>query len=107
MTKQGSKELRLSKERLYEILLAPVVSEKSTRGSEHGQVTFFVSLEATKPEIKYAVENIFKVKVKAVNTLRQKGKTKRFRGVLGQRSDKKKAIVSLVEGSNIDIAAGF
>lgn len=84
-----------------------MVTEKSTLGSTQNKVTFSVALDATKPEIKMAVEEIFKVKVKAVNTLRVKGKTKRFKGILGQRSDRKKAIVTLAEGSSIDMASGL
>ena len=91
----------------YGIILSPVVTEKSTMGSEHNQVTFRVPLEATKPAIKAAVEKLFKVEVKAVNTLRHRGKTKRFRGRLGQRSDTKKAIVSLAEGHSIDVTTGI
>ena len=75
-------------------------------GSEHGQVTFRVAKDASKPEIKAAVENLFDVKVKAVNTLIQKGKTKRFKGVMGRRSDFKKAIVTLEEGQTIDTGTG-
>ncbi|OFX10738.1 MAG: 50S ribosomal protein L23 [Alphaproteobacteria bacterium RIFOXYD12_FULL_60_8] len=96
----------LTKEQMYDIVRAPVITEKATLGSEHGQVTFKVPLTATKPEIKAAVEGVFKVKVKAVNTLRVKGKTKRFKGHMGQRSDSKKAIVSLAEGHSIDVTAG-
>ena len=96
-----------SRERMYDILRAPVITEKSTLGSEHNQVTFRVPLDATKPEIKAAVETLFEVKVNAVNTLRQKGKLKRFRGRLGKRSDTKKAIVSLAEGSRIDVSTGL
>lgn len=107
MSKDKKSEIRLRKERLYNVITAPVVTEKSTRGSEQNKVTFTVALDATKVEIKKAVEDIFKVKVKAVNTLRLKGKTKRFRGMLGQRSDRKKAIVTLTEGSSIDIASGL
>lgn len=92
--------------RMYDILLAPVITEKATMGSEHGQVTFKVALDATKPEIKDAVEAIFGVQVKAVNTLRLKGKTKRFRGYKGRRSDIKKAIVTLAEGQTVDVTAG-
>ena len=92
--------------RMYDILLAPVITEKATMGSEHGQVTFKVALDATKPEIKDAVEAIFGVEVKAVNTLRLKGKTKRFRGYKGRRSDIKKAIVTLAEGQMVDVTAG-
>lgn len=92
--------------RMYDILLAPIITEKATMGSEHGQVTFKVALDATKPEIKDAVEAIFGVEVKAVNTLRLKGKTKRFRGYKGRRSDIKKAIVTLAEGQTVDVTAG-
>ncbi len=91
---------------MYTILRNPVVTEKSTMGGEHGQVTFKVDLNATKPQIKAAVEGLFGVKVKAVNTLIQKGKTKRFKGVKAFRSDEKKAIVTLEEGQTIDIATG-
>ena len=98
--------VELSRERMYEIILAPVITEKSTMGSEHGQVTFRVPLSASKPEIKAAVEGLFNVKVKAVNTLRQQGKVKRFRGHLGKRNDYKKAVVSLAEGHNIDVTTG-
>lgn len=92
--------------RMYDILLAPVITEKATMGSEHGQVTFKVALDATKPEIKDAVEAIFGVQVKAVNTSRLKGKTKRFKGYKGRRSDIKKAIVTLAEGQTVDVTAG-
>lgn len=95
-----------AQEWMYEIIRNPVVTEKSTLGSEHGQVTFNVPLKATKPEVKEAVETLFKVKVKGVNTLRQKGKTKRFKGVVGKRSDVKKAIVSLEDGQTIDVGVG-
>lgn len=87
---------------MYEIIQAPHITEKATMGSEHGQVTFKVAEWATKPQIKQAVETLFGVKVKGVNTLVQKGKTKRFKGVKGQRSDVKKAVVSLEEGQVID-----
>jgi large subunit ribosomal protein L23 len=98
--------VKLGLERRFEVIRAPVVTEKSTIGSEHNQVTFRVAMDATKPEIKAAVEALFKVKVKKVNTLRQKGKAKRFRGRLGQRSDYKKAIVTLEEGHRIDVTTG-
>lgn len=107
MSKAQVNESRLKRQRLYNVIRAPMVTEKSTRGSEQNKVTFAVALDATKNEIKAAVEEIFKAKVKSVNTIRQKGKTKRFRGVQGQRSDRKKAIVTLVEGSSIDIASGI
>ncbi len=91
----------------YDTILRPVITEKSTVGSEHNQVTFKVPLTATKPEIKKAVEKLFDVKVKAVNTLRQNGKRKRFKGIMGTRSDYKKAIVTLVEGHSIDVTTGL
>lgn len=90
----------------YAIVRRPVITEKATMGSEHNQVTFRVSLDATKPEIKKAIEALFKVKVTAVNTLRVKGKQKRFKGQLGKRSDYKKAIVTLAEGNSIDVTTG-
>jgi large subunit ribosomal protein L23 len=99
--------VKVSSERIYEVIRRPVVTEKSTLGSEHNQVTFVVPLDATKPEIKAAVEQIFKVKVKAVNTLRSKGKVKRFRGQIGKRSDFKKAYVTLDEGHSIDVTTGI
>ena len=92
---------------MYSIIASPVVTEKSTRGSEHGQVTFKVPVDAKKPDIKTAIEALFKVKVTAVNTLIQKGKTKRFKGVKAFRSDVKKAIVTLEEGQNIDVGSGL
>jgi len=98
---------KVSSQRLYEVIRAPLVTEKSTLASEHNQVVFRVPLDATKPEIKTAVEDLFKVKVKAINTLRQKGKTKRFRGRPGKRSDIKKAYVTLEEGHNIDVTTGI
>lgn len=94
------------KERFYDIILGPMVTEKSTRGSEDGQVTFKVSLDATKPEIKKAVESLFEVKVKQVNTIRMKGKAKRLKGHLGRRVNWKKAVVSLAEGETIDMMTG-
>ena len=96
-----------SQERIYGLILSPVITEKSTLGSEHNQVTFKVPLDATKPEIKVAVENLFKVKVVSVNTLRQKGKVKMFRGRRGRRSDYKKAIVRLAEGQTVDVTTGI
>ncbi|MDR3517366.1 MAG: 50S ribosomal protein L23 [Azospirillaceae bacterium] len=94
-------------ERMYDVIQAPVITEKSTMGSEHNQVTFRVPLDATKLEIRAAVEGLFKVSVTAVNTIVQKGKVKRFRGKIGQRSDYKKAIVTLAEGSKIDVTTGL
>ena len=90
----------------YEVILRPVITEKSTYASEQNQVTFRVPLSATKPQIKAAVEGLFDVKVKAVNTLRQQGKTKRFKGIKGRRPDYKKAMVTLEEGHSIDITTG-
>ena len=98
--------VKLSQGRMYDLIRSPVVTEKSTLGSQHNQVTFRVPLEATKPEIKAAVEGVFKVKVTAVNTLRVMGKTKRFKGHVGQRSDFKKAMVTLAEGHTIDVTTG-
>ncbi len=91
----------------YDIILSPVITEKATRVSEHNQVVFKVRKDATKPQIKEAVEGVFGVKVKAVNTLVQKGKMKRFRGRVGFRSDVKKAIVTLAEGHSIDVTTGI
>ena len=98
---------KMSRDRMYEIVRSPIITEKSTNGSEHGQVTFKVALDATKPEIKRAIEGLFNVKVKAVNTIRVEGKTKLFRGRRGQRSDYKKAVVSLAEGQRIDVTTGL
>ena len=92
---------------MYDVVLAPVVTEKSTRVSEHNQIVFKVRMDATKPEIRKAVEGLFGVKVTAVNTLVQKGKMKRFRGRVGFRSDVKKAIVTLAEGQSIDVTTGI
>lgn len=101
------KKLKMSREKMYCILLSPVITEKSTLGSEYNQVTFRVPLTASKLEIKVAVENLFEVKVKAVNTIRQNGKVKRIRGIIGRRSDFKKAVVSLEEGHSIDVTTGL
>lgn len=92
---------------MYDVVEAPVVTEKSTMGSQYGQVTFHVPLSATKPEIKTAVETLFGVEVTNVNTLVQKGKVKRFRGMVGRRNDKKKAMITLKEGQTIDIGSGL
>ena len=97
----------ISRERMYDVIRSPVITEKATLGSEHAQVTFRVAMDATKPEIKAAVEGLFEVKVKAVNTLRQQGKQKRFRGRLGRRAAYKKAIVSLEEDQSIDVTTGI
>lgn len=92
---------------MYDIIRTPVVTEKSTNGSAFGQVTFKVPLEASKPRIKTAIETLFKVEVTGVNTLIQKGKTKRFRGIKAFRNDEKKAIVTLKEGQTIDFGTGL
>ncbi|MEQ8745775.1 50S ribosomal protein L23 [Pyruvatibacter sp.] len=97
----------MKSEDLYQVLEAPVITEKSTLAGENNQVVFRVPLEATKPQVKEAVETLFKVKVAAVNTLRIKGKQKRFRGTLGKRSDIKKAIVTLADGHSIDVTTGL
>ncbi|MEH6496835.1 MAG: 50S ribosomal protein L23 [Pseudomonas marincola] len=97
----------MNQERIYDILLGPVVTEKSTMGSEYNQVTFRVKLDATKPEIKEAVETLFKVTVENVNTNRTNGKVKRFKGRPGRRSDYKKAMVTLTEGQTIDVSTGI
>jgi len=96
----------LSKEKMYQTILAPLDTEKATLLSERNQVVFRVPLEATKPEIKAAVEALFDVKVTGVNTLVTKGKTKRWRGKAYRRSDVKKAIVTLAEGQSIDVTEG-
>ncbi|MGD1956124.1 MAG: 50S ribosomal protein L23 [Sphingomonadales bacterium] len=90
----------------YDIIQSPVITEKATMGSEYDQVTFKVAKAASKPAIKAAVEALFGVKVKAVNTLVTKGKVKRFRGITGRRPDVKKAIVTLEEGQSIDVTSG-
>ena len=97
----------VSRLRMYEVIRAPLITEKTTNGSEHSQVTFKVAADATKPEIKQAIEGLFKVKVKAVNTVTVKGKSKVVRGRPGVRSDWKKAIVSLVAGHKIDVTTGL
>jgi large subunit ribosomal protein L23 len=102
----AAKKKAEAQEWMYEIISRPHITEKATLGSEYGQVTFIVPNSATKPKIKEAVEVLFGVKVKGVNTLIQKGKTKRFRGVKGKRSDMKKAIISLEDGQTIDVGAG-
>lgn len=96
----------VSTERMYEVIQSPVVTEKSTIITEYNQVTFKVPMDASKPEIRAAVEKLFEVKVTSVNTIRQKGKVKRFRGRLGKRADFKKAIVTLADGDSIDITTG-
>ncbi len=93
----------ISKIKAYDTIIRPLVTEKATIGNEHGQVSFVVGIDATKPEIKAAVEMLFNVRVTAVNTSILKGKTKNFRGRPGRRGDVKKAIVTLAEGQAIDL----
>lgn len=93
--------------RNYDVILGPIITEKSTMASEFNQVMFEVPLTATKPNIKRAIEELFSVKVKAVNTLRTDGKTKRFRGIKGRQRQKKKAIITLEEGHSIDVTTGL
>jgi large subunit ribosomal protein L23 len=90
----------------YDVIVSPVVTEKSTAASEHNKVIFNVLLDAGKADIKSAVEALFNVKVTKVNTLRRLGKTKRFRNTVGKLSDTKKAIVTLAEGQSIDLSSG-
>ena len=98
--------VKVSKERMYDIIRFPIITEKASLAAEHNQVAFKVPMDASKPEIRQAVETLFDVKVAGVNTLVQKGKEKRFRGRLGQRTDTKKAYVSLAEGQQIDTGVG-
>jgi large subunit ribosomal protein L23 len=98
---------KMSREAMYEVIRSPVITEKATILNERGQVTLRVALDATKPEIKLAVETLFGVKVMGVNTLITKGKTKRFRGRPGVRSDVKKAIVQLADGQSIDFTTSL
>ena len=93
--------------RHYDVIVSPIITEKSTMASESNQVMFNVAKNATKPEIKGAVEALFGVKVKSVNTLLRKGKVKRFRGIKGKQGDVKKAIVTLVDGDTIDVTTGL
>jgi large subunit ribosomal protein L23 len=93
--------------RHYDTILSPVITEKATYLSDQNKVVFRVAKDATKAEIADAIQELFKVTVVKVNTLVVKGKTKRWRGRLGQRSDVKKAIVTLAEGQSIDVATGL
>lgn len=99
------KAARMSREAMFDIIRAPVITEKATALSENNRVVFRVALEASKPEIKVAVETLFNVKVLSVNTLVQKGKSKMFKGRPGRRSDTKKAYVKLADGQSIDLTA--
>jgi large subunit ribosomal protein L23 len=93
--------------RHYDIIIAPVITEKATMASEHNQVVFKVARTATKPQIKEAVEKLFDVKVKKVNTLNRPGKMKVFRGRFGMQQDTKRAIVTLEDGQRIDVTTGL
>ena len=97
----------MSKEKFYNTIVSPVITEKATMASENNQVVFNVAKTASKPEIKAAVEGLFGVEVKAVNTMVRKGKVKRFKGVIGRQSDVKKAIVTLKDGHSIDVTTGL
>ncbi|MBL1241268.1 MAG: 50S ribosomal protein L23 [OCS116 cluster bacterium] len=97
----------MDKADLYDVIVGPAITEKTSGASEHNQVVFDVAKTASKPEIKLAVEALFNVKVKAVNTLIRKGKTKRFKGIMGKRNDIKRAIVTLEEGQMIDVTTGL
>ena len=106
-TSDNPRGVQLSAERMYQVIVSPLVTEKATRLNELSQVTFRVALDATKPEIKAAIERLFSVTVEGVNTVVMKGKTKRFRGREGRRSDWKKAIVKLQAGQSIDLTTGL
>ena len=93
--------------RHYDLIVSPVITEKATGASEHNKVVFRVAKDATKPQIKAAVEGLFDVKVDAVNTILRKGKKKMFRGQVGRQSDTKRAIVTLADGHTIDVTTGL
>ena len=99
-------DLKISQNKAYQIILKPLVTEKSTQQSEFNKMVFSVPVNATKLEVKSSIEKIFSVKVKSVNTILLKGKLKRFKGVVGRRSNTKKAIVTLAPGNTIDLSAG-
>ncbi len=101
-----SQASRFADTRHFDVIVAPVITEKATLASEQNKVVFKVSRDATKPQIKAAVERLFDVKVESVNTLVRKGKTKFFRGTRGTQSDVKKAVVTLAEGHRIDVTTG-
>jgi len=107
MSKKDKNTPSVDLTKAYDVIKSPIITEKATIASQDRQFVFYVSTCATKTDIKEAVEAIFKVKVDAVNTLNVKGKTKRFKGFLGRRSDRKKAYVSLKEGHTIDIGASL
>jgi large subunit ribosomal protein L23 len=97
----------LTRQQMFDIIRFPVITEKATNVSEHNQVIFRVPLAATKHQVRAAIEGLFNVKVVAVNSIRVRGKLKRFRGRIGQRSDYKKALVTLGEGQRIDVTTGI
>ena len=107
MRPYNAKQVKLSRDAMYDIVRRPVITEKATRQSEHNVVVFEVPLSASKPEIKVAIETLLSVKVKAVNTSIARGKAKLFRGRPGVRSNWKKALVTLVEGHSIDVTTGL
>lgn len=107
MSRYIAKDFQPSKERIFELIRRPLVTEKTTMISEYNQVAFEVPLDANKFEIRAAIEELFKVKVTSVNTIRQNGKVKRFRGRPGRRVDFKKAVVTLAEGDSIDVSTGL
>ncbi|MAI51297.1 MAG: 50S ribosomal protein L23 [Rhodobiaceae bacterium] len=97
----------MSTQQYYDVIRAPIITEKATIASENNQIVFRVAIDADKKVIKEAVEALFDVKVKAVNTLRRKGKAKRFRGIPGRQNEMKKAIVTLEDGHSIDVTTGL
>jgi large subunit ribosomal protein L23 len=101
------REKKPSKERMYELIRCPVITEKATLITEYNQVTFNIPIDATKFEVKAAIEHLFSVKVMAINTSTQKGKLKRFKGHIGKRITVKKAIVTLKDGETIDVSASI
>jgi large subunit ribosomal protein L23 len=97
----------LTRQQMFDVVRSPVITEKATNVSEHNQVIFRVPLTATKRQVRAAIEGLFNVRVIAVNTIRVRGKLKRFRGRIGRRSDYKKALVTLGEGQRIDVTTGI
>ncbi len=104
--KKSDKDAPALKEAYYDVVLSPVITEKATAASEHNKVIFRVRPDATKTQVKEAVEALFKVEVTGVNTINAQGKGKMFRGRPGKRSDFKKAVVTLAKGQSIDLASG-
>ena len=97
----------MTKRSAYDVIISPVITEKATLASEHNQVIFKVNPQATKPEIKAAIESLFKVKVKGINTIVRKGKLRTFRGIRALLSDTKRAVVTLEDGHSIDVTTGL